>query len=472
MLRHILSGSRYPIHVSEKGRNIKLMEPFPPSSIPRKSYLVVATRRCLFRMVGHLRATFCAALLVSATGSGAFAEPKTYSLPPIDDAARMRLAADQLLRQQLPSGLFPYDYDFATGAAEDMNDMSGPNIVRQTGTSFVLGEYLVSVDSVPLRGAITAALKAFDRRSLPIGKSIVQTALEKIGVYNRWRFWMSWRKPLNSLGLLYSAEGNGAVVSANGTYERAWSGATALALIAELKYRAVTGDEQFSEARTRWLRGLLALHVPGRGFREAPHYLTESAYVNGEAWLALGEYARAFPNDQKVAKLLAALDDYLITRYGARPSLMFYHWGVMAAEVRADTTGDRRFIEFIRDQTAWIISTQHRLLEDPSNSCALVEGLATAFRMLRNARTEASTLLGTLLKWITVMMQRNRTMQILPEMSEIKLDDGRRVKSERLSDFAGAFLVSSTVPKTQIDVTGHCLSALIRMQRAGLALAL
>lgn len=411
----------------------------------------------------------CGALLAAAIGSNAFADPGAYSPPALDDAARMRLAVGQLVRMQLPSGLFPYDYDFATGAAESMSDMSGLNIVRQAGASFALGEYLVAFDSPSLRSTIVTVLQAFDDRSLPIGKGVVQSALENIGAYNRWRFWMSWRKPLNSLGLLYSAEGDGAVISANGSYERAYSGATALALIVELKYRTATGDDRFSEARARWLSGLFALRVPGRGFREAPHYLTESGYVNGEAWLALAEYSHAFPKDHKVIKLLAELDDYMIARYSARPTRQFYHWGIMASGVRAETTGDPRFVEFIRDQTAWIVSTQQRFLEDPDNSCAWIEGLATAYRMLRNGQGEASPLLSTVRRWISVMMQHNRAMQILPGMTRVRRDDGATVTSQRLAEYVGAFLVSTAVPKTQVDVTGHCLSALIRMQKAGLA---
>lgn len=422
----------------------------------------------LRRIARHLIAAACSVLLIAIAGTDASADVGIAPATAPDDAARMALAAEQLARTQLPSGLFPYDYDFATGAAENMDDPTGPNIVRQTDASFALSEYLVTVDGQSPRKTIAGALRAFEARSLPIGKGIVQTALEHVGVYNRWRYWMSWRKPLNSLGLLYSPRGDGAVVSANRSYERAWTGATALALIVELKYRAVTGDERFAKTRARWLRGLLALHVPGRGFREAPHYLTESAYVNGESWLALAEYARAFPGDRQVSRLLPALDDYFVARYGPTPLQMFYHWGTMAAAVRAETTHDPRFVKFIRRQTAWMISTQKALLEGPGNSCASIEGLATAYGVLRRYGDAADPLLGTLRQRITVMMRHNRALQLLPGMSRIRLADGSSVSSPRLKDFAGAFLLATTSSKTQIDMTGHCLSALIRMQQAGL----
>ena len=385
------------------------------------------------------------------------------------DPARMQMAAEQLVRTQLPSGLFPYDIDFATGAAEDMDDMSGMNIVRQSGALFALAQYLEASDNPRLRESIARALRAFADRSLPIGKGAAQSVLENLRVYNRWRVWGSLRGPLDFLGLLYSAKGGGMLVSANGTYERAWPGATALAILSELGYRAAAADESFAKARRGWLAGLLALRVPGRGFREAPHYLSESGYVNGEAWLALAEYARAFPGDREIAESLSDLDDYLMTRYSAQPTLQFYHWGVMAASVRAQTTGDPRFLKFIRDQTGWVLETQGSLLEEHGNTCAWVEGLATAFRMLWRDRTENDPLMARARHWIDVIMAHNLGLQILPGQDSILLRSGVAIRSQRLPALAGAFLLSSDGAKMQVDATAHCLSALIRVQKAGLA---
>jgi len=70
------------------------------------------------------------------------------------------------VRTQLPSGLFPYDYDFATGAAEDMSDISGLNIVRQGGGACLpLVQYIeVTGQSTPSR-TVAKTLQAFADRS-------------------------------------------------------------------------------------------------------------------------------------------------------------------------------------------------------------------------------------------------------------------------------------------------------------------
>jgi len=79
------------------------------------------------------------------------------------------------------------------------------------------------------------------------------------------------RAPLDFVGLLYTAKGKGALVSANGSYERAWPGATALALISELIYRKLTGDEKFSHMRQRWLeRAVGAARAATRISRSTP----------------------------------------------------------------------------------------------------------------------------------------------------------------------------------------------------------
>ncbi len=385
-----------------------------------------------------------------------------------DDGARMQLAAEQLIRTQLPSGLFPYDYDFATGAAEDMTALSGQNIVRQGCALFGLVQYGELADSERLHETVSKALRAFADRSLPVGKGTVQIFLENIGFYNRWQLWEVMRAPLNFFGLLYSPRGDGALVSGNATYERAWPGATALALVSELYYRRLTGDERFAAMRGQWLRGLLALHVPGRGFRVAPHYLIESGYVNGEAWLALAEYSRAFPVDSAVAAVLSELDGYMIDRYGKSPNAEFFHWGAMAAASRLEMTGDPRFERFIRDQADWFL----RLVSGKEGArlvgCAWVEGLATAYVALERQLGATHPLMVGIRRRVETAMARNRALQILPGQETFVLDDSTEVRSPEFARYAGGFLVSSTTATMQVDVAGHCLSALVRMQRAGL----
>lgn len=91
-------------------------------------------------------------------------------------------------------------------------------------------------------------------------------------------------------------------MSADGRYSGAWAGATALALLAELAYSQASGDDRFADLRSAWLEGLLALRIPGGGFRELPTSIAAADYLNGEAWLALAVYADMHPNEENVGR--------------------------------------------------------------------------------------------------------------------------------------------------------------------------
>jgi hypothetical protein len=169
------------------------------------------------------------------------------------------------------------------------------------------------------------------------------------------------------------------------------------------------------------------------------------------------------------ANTLSELDDYLIAHYGRLPNALFYHWGVMAAAMRWQTTGDPRFPAFIREQTGWYLQMIASKREARYSSCAAVEGLATAYRTLARQSGEEDPLMVRLKSRIELVMTRNRTLQIQPGQQSLLLDDGKEVRSPQLPRYAGAFLISSSEARTQIDVIGHCLSALVRVQNAGLA---
>jgi len=70
---------------------------------------------------------------------------------------------------------------------------------------------------------------------------------------------------------------------------------------------------------------------------------------------------------------------------------------------------------------------------------------------------------------VELMMTHNRKLQIWPGQESFTLDNGVEVRSPQFSLHAGAFLTSSKEAKMQVDVAGHCLSALIRMRNAGLS---
>lgn len=101
------------------------------------------------------------------------------------------------------------------------------------------------------------------------------------------------------------------MISLDGRYLTAATGATAVALLAELQYQQATGDDRFGLLRSAWLKGLLSLRIPGRGFRVSPTLIDDTPFYDGEAWFALAYYNERFPQDDGIARLLESLDAYL-----------------------------------------------------------------------------------------------------------------------------------------------------------------
>jgi hypothetical protein len=382
-----------------------------------------------------------------------------------DDVFRAHRAAEQLARCQLRSGFFPYDFNFSSGAHSDMVHVDGFNLVRQTTAGFSLAEYHSAFPGKKIQYVLEKFLRHVSDSSVRIGKSGSQEWLEKSGLFNRWQLWEVLRKPLYAAGLLFSKSGDGKVVAVDGDYERAWLGATALSLLTAVKYTSVSGDPQFKDEIQFWKKGLVALHVPGRGFREAPHYLTESPYVNGQAWLALAEYDRVFPEDTQTREFLEMLDDYLIDKYSAEPNTRFYSWGTMAAAVRARVTGRARFVDFTVKLAALNLQEHEQKIADNANTCDSVEGLVTFVQLMEELGHNNEPTATRTLHLIKQLMDVNNTLQIDAKSAQT-LQVGEKYLSQ-LNEYRGAFVLSSQQPIMQVDLTGHCLNALLRLGEAG-----
>ena len=62
-------------------------------------------------------------------------------------------------------------------------------------------------------------------------------------------------------------------------------------------------------------------------------------------------------------------------------------------------------------------------------------------------------------------MEKNIRFQIVPGQDQVMLGDERYLYSEEISKFAGAFLNGLYRPKTRIDFTQHCLSAMVKHKK-------
>lgn len=374
------------------------------------------------------------------------------------DRDRLRHAVEYLLASQAPSGLFLYDFDFLAGRS-----VAADNIVRQAGTAYILAEYFLHARDPRVRFAIEATLKKLDELSLPIGKSALQSALEQTRLLSLPIGRYKLRAGLERFGLLYRPSGDGKVISLDGRYLTAQTGATALALLAELQYQQATGDNRFSLLRSAWLKGLMSLRIPGRGFRISPGFIDDTPFYDGEAWFALAYYNEVFPRDDSVATLLESLDAYLMTRYANDVKTGFYQWGTMAAARRLKATSNQKFVSFIRAQALAFLGAPRRDQWRGDNTCSDIEGLAAAAAVLRAHGAADGALLERLEARLSEEMEKIRQLQIPPGTSRMDFGEDIYLVSPKLRDFSGAFLEGRFRPYTRVDATAHCVSAMVKL---------
>src|SRR5438552_12805952 len=123
------------------------------------------------------------------------------------------------------------------------------------------------------------------------------------------------RAALDRFGLLYRPSGNGKVISLDGKYVYALTGAMAVALLAEMQYSQATADNRFGALRSAWLEGLLSLRIPRRGFRISPGFIDDTPFFDGEGWLALTYYHGVFRRDKRTTSVPEDLEACLLPRY-------------------------------------------------------------------------------------------------------------------------------------------------------------
>lgn len=375
----------------------------------------------------------------------------------VDDAERMRRAVTHILSVQREDGLFLYDYDFLAG-----EPTGADHIVRQAGVLFALGEYRLASGDARLDPVLRGALEQMEARSLPVGRSTAQAALEALGLLSvrslRWGAW------LQSAGLLYTDAGSGLLVAADGSYAQALPGATALALVGELAYREATGDDRFAKTREAWLRGLQVLYVAGRGMRYSPERLESDVYADGEAWYALARLVRVFPGHPVASRMLEDLEAILLARYADDVDVRFYHWGAIAAAERFATTRDPRLAGFVARQSEAFLAKWSGDEMRRETTCSVIEGIASALAVLE-AGQERPPVVAALRRRLELELAHNRALQIEPGQERLALGGGGTLVAPTLARHAGAFLAGRHRAYWRLDMDLHCISALLRVER-------
>lgn len=403
-----------------------------------------------------LRCIAAALLLLSAVCRPASALSDEYAEP-------INLAIDRWLTVQKPSGFMPYGFNFLENRESEPETLSAENLTRQAGTASALADYYALTKDERAKPALQQYLRAFGRHSLPIGKRRLQRLVESTRLLSipigRYKI----HAALKKYGLLYETTGPGKVLSPDADYGKAYTGALALALLTEVRYSSVSGDGDFADLRGAWLEALIGLRIPGAGFRLTPTSIDATPYFDGEAWLALAEYNRAFRDDRRASEFLADLDAALMGNYGRQFNIDFFHWGTMAAAARFADTKDKRFLDFVKAQTGAFLDRRKKR-PDNSNNCASVEGVADAIGALHRAGEGKSELTGRAREWIAAEMRKARQLQIRPGQKELVFLNARIV-APRIADFAGSFRSALHAADTRVDFTQHCVSAMVKLER-------
>jgi hypothetical protein len=406
----------------------------------------------------HLMTKLLATALAFAA-TWASAGPITPDLPAI-----MQLTAAGWTASQ-SEGFLPYGFDFLSDTPIEPNRMSAPNLIRQTSSAFAFASYYDYTRDERLRDPLRRALAAFGAHSLPIGKGVSQRMLETARILSlpvgRWKL----QSALERFGLLYQPSGDGKVVTPDRQYGNALAGTAALALLTEVLYARASGDESFAHLRTAWLEGLLSLRIPGGGFRQNALSIDDSDYGNGEAWLALAVYGDGHRDDADAMAVLSDVDDALMRRYSEKPSVYFFGWGAMAAAQRYRTTREPRFLNYVRRQGDYFVEQFERRFNSEDNNCAAMEGVSSALVVLKAAGESDSKRVREMQNWLSDEIAKLPKLQIQPGQRGMALGGEAYLRAPRMADYAGGFLAGVYTPLTRIDAAGHCLSAMVTIER-------
>lgn len=391
--------------------------------------------------------------------------PPAAAATAADIPAIMRLTVDGWLASSQGADFIPYGFNFLADKAIEPDFVSPSNLIRQASSSAALANYFDHTGDPKIRDRLQRTLSAFGKLSLPIGKRRLQRFVEATHILSipagRWRL----KSALGRFGLLYQSSGEGKVVSPDGSYDKALAGTVALALLTEVVYSHASGDQSFAGLRSAWRDGLLSLRIPGGGFRQDPSSIDDSDYFNGEAWLALAVYGDMNKEDVRSTNALLDLDDALIRRYSEKPSVNFLGWGAMAAAQRYKTTNDPKFLAYLRQLGDAFVARYQRGFAADANNCAAMEGIGAIAASLKQAGENDTDRARALRAWLSNEVTKLDRLQIQPGQQGLALGGEAYLRAPRMAAYSGAFLAGIYDPLTRVDASGHCLSAMVIIDR-------
>jgi hypothetical protein len=171
------------------------------------------------------------------------------------------------------------------------------------------------------------------------------------------------------------------------------------------------------------------------------------------------------PDDLRAMNALSDLDDTLIRRYSENPSVMFLGWGGMAAAQRYRTTHDPKFLAFLRQLSDEFVERFQSRLRAEGNNCAAMEGIASMVAALQHSGEKNTDRMRFMLDWLSSEVAKLEKLQIKPGQQRLPLGGSAYLAAPRMAEYAGGFLAGIYEPLTRVDAAGHCLSAMVIIER-------
>ncbi|MDX9970953.1 MAG: hypothetical protein RBS56_03545 [Candidatus Gracilibacteria bacterium] len=200
---------------------------------------------------------------------------------------------------------------------------------------------------------------------------------------------------------------------------------------------------------------ILAMRIPEAGFIssfEDGKVLDkeESAFFNGEAFLALALYYR-YLNDKNVLEEIVSVWPYFRDLYGKNFDGNFYLWGMLALKELYYVVDMKEIVDFTALYSRSRVKKYSRLKDSSDSMCPFLEGISAANFILKDEETEfAETFRHEFEFWL----QKNSLFQI-------KGDEFYDFKIKNLRNSKGGFVSAMDDPTLRIDNTQHCLNAFL-----------
>lgn len=244
-------------------------------------------------------------------------------------------------------------------------------------------------------------------------------------------------------------------------------GTASLTLIGILNYIEVHPDKksQYKDLVTQYGHYLVAARFPDAGY-SGRYTLSkgfgkeESTFYNGEAMLALVKYYQYHP-EETVKELL--LNSFVYLDADPNPDPNLYLW-IMATLKDMERLWPRpAFVTYTSEFTNTRLYTARTLHQTPRNHCALFEGLASAYSILKDH--QSGTDLKVLNSEIQFGLARTAYLQVdqtNPYRLAISGENVALLKIPNLTVAKGGFLTATDELTERIDFTQHCVSSYLQ----------